>query len=96
MKNQTKEGFKQNGKIGVGIIVKIVDSPITSTPMHRTINGINYKKEILHNKTYEEIVKIGESSEAFKFIPYGIEIFIKGKMRLLKDSESFSDDMFIC
>lgn len=81
-KNQTREEFKQSGKLGVGLILKK--------------EGEGYKKHILHNKTYEEMIDIGNEHEAFKFFPYGIDIPLKGEMRRLENADSIPDEMFMC
>lgn len=53
--------------------------------------------KFMQRKEYmDRFNKIDGRLQKINNIPYGIEIFIKGKMKLLKDSESFSDDMFIC
>ncbi len=82
MKNQTKEEYKQSGKLGVGLVVKK--------------EGEGYRKHILHNKTYEEIVEIGDEHEGYKFFPYGIELLLWGEMRRLDNADSIPDELFMC
>lgn len=61
------------------------------------INAIRpYEKVLLPDIKYAEAVAKGATSISFKFIPYNVTIFIKGKQYLFISYDSIPEDKWKC